>query len=165
MLYLRPRSPWFEPYCLFVFLLIFLFVCLFVCVYYESDITTCIKFDISLVVYKLFCYMTPIKDLLWLAETSLHWLWQILMSNSDELKTGNITDRELKINLAQVTLSFVTATWELKIDIATLTDFLCIFHRSNVSIQNLFILWEQHLTHLCRMEFNTYINWNSPFLF
>ena len=29
------------------------------------------------------CYMTPIKYLLWLAETSLHWLWQILMSNSD----------------------------------------------------------------------------------
>ena len=42
--------------------------------------------------------MTPIKDLLWLAETSLHWLWQILMSNSDEPKTGNITDRELKID-------------------------------------------------------------------
>ena len=42
--------------------------------------------------------MTPIKDLLWLAETSLHWLWQILMSNSDELNTGNITDRELKID-------------------------------------------------------------------
>ena len=42
--------------------------------------------------------MSPIKDLLWLAETSLHWLWQILMSNSDELKTGNITDRELKID-------------------------------------------------------------------
>ena len=34
------------------------------------------------------CYMPPIKDLLWLAETSLHWLWQIMMSNSDELKTG-----------------------------------------------------------------------------
>ena len=44
------------------------------------------------------CYMTPIKDLLWLATTSLHWLWQILMSNSDEPKTGNITDRELKID-------------------------------------------------------------------
>ena len=49
-------------------------------------------------IYILYCYMTPIKDLLWLAETSLHWLWQILMSNSDELKTGNITDRELKID-------------------------------------------------------------------
>ena len=33
-------------------------------------------------------YDTPIKDLLWLAETSLHWLWHIMMSNSDELKTG-----------------------------------------------------------------------------
>ena len=43
----------------------------------------------------VYCYMTPLKDLLWLAETSLHWLWQILMSNIDELKTGNITDREL----------------------------------------------------------------------
>ena len=42
--------------------------------------------------------MTLIKDLLWLAETSLHWLWQILMSNSDEPKTGNITDRELNID-------------------------------------------------------------------
>ena len=28
----------------------------------------------------IICYMTPIKDLLWLDETSLHWLWQILMS-------------------------------------------------------------------------------------
>ena len=34
------------------------------------------------------CYMTHIKYLLWLAETSLHWLWHILMSNSDELRTG-----------------------------------------------------------------------------
>ena len=25
------------------------------------------------------------KDFLWLAETSFHWLWQILMYNSDEL--------------------------------------------------------------------------------
>ena len=24
---------------------------------------------------------------------------------------------------------------------------------------------EQHLTHLCQMEFHTIINWNSPFLF
>ena len=31
------------------------------------------------------CYMTPIKDLLWLAETGFHWLWQILMSTSDGL--------------------------------------------------------------------------------
>ena len=37
---------------------------------------------------KHYCYMTPRKDLLWLAETSLHWLWQIMMSNRDELKTG-----------------------------------------------------------------------------
>ena len=28
------------------------------------------------------------KDLLRLAETSLHSLWQIMISNSDELKTG-----------------------------------------------------------------------------
>ena len=40
------------------------------------------------IVYNGWCYMTPIKYLLWLAETSLHWSWQILMSNSDELKTG-----------------------------------------------------------------------------
>ena len=46
------------------------------------------------------CYMTPIKDLLWLAETSLHWLWQIMISNSDE----------------QVNISFVSADRELKID-------------------------------------------------
>ena len=63
--------------------------------------TTCIKIDKPPVVHIfsniMYCYMTPIKDLLWLAETSLHWLWQILMSNSEELKTGNITDRELKI--------------------------------------------------------------------
>ena len=30
MFNLRPKSPWFEPYCLFVCLLIHLFVCLFV---------------------------------------------------------------------------------------------------------------------------------------
>ena len=29
-------------------------------------------------------------------------------------------------------MNFVTATWQLKMDIATLTDFLCIFHRYNV---------------------------------
>ena len=29
--------------------------------------------------------MTPIKDLLLLAKTSFPWLWQILMSTSDEL--------------------------------------------------------------------------------
>ena len=33
------------------------------------------------------CYRTPIKVLLWLTETSLHWLWQIIRSNSDELRT------------------------------------------------------------------------------
>ena len=32
------------------------------------------------------CYMTPIKDLLRFAETSFHWLWQILMFTSHELK-------------------------------------------------------------------------------
>ena len=29
------------------------------------------------------CCMTPIKHLLWIAETSLHWLWQIMMANSE----------------------------------------------------------------------------------
>ena len=29
--------------------------------------------------------MTPIKDFRWLDETSFHWLWQILISTSDEL--------------------------------------------------------------------------------
>ena len=37
MFNLRPRNPWFEPYCL----LVYLFICLFVCVYHGSDITTC----------------------------------------------------------------------------------------------------------------------------
>ena len=32
-------------------------------------------------------------------------------------------------------------------------------------VKCLFILCEQHLTHLCRMELTTIINWNSPFLF
>ena len=31
----------------------------------------------------------PIKDLLQLAETSFHWLWQILMSTSDELNLAH----------------------------------------------------------------------------
>ena len=34
---------------------------------------------------KCCCYMTPMKDLLWLAETSFHLLWLILMFTSDEL--------------------------------------------------------------------------------
>ena len=65
--------------------------------------------------------MIPIKDLLWLAETSLHWLWQIMMSNSDELRTGSIiyvsVDRELKIDWtksSQGNSTFVTIDWELK---------------------------------------------------
>ena len=33
----------------------------------------------------LYYYMTPLKDLLWLAETSFDWLWQILMCTSVEL--------------------------------------------------------------------------------
>ena len=64
---------------------------------------------------KTYCYMTPIKNLLWLAETSLHWLWQILMSNSDEFRTGNIVnvsaDRELKIDWTKCSpfnITFVT---------------------------------------------------------
>ena len=40
-------------------------------------------------------------------------------------------------------MTFVTAAWQLKIDIAAMTDFLCIFRRWNVLIQNLIILWEQ----------------------
>ena len=75
-------------------------------------------------------YFTPIKYLLWLAETSLHWLWQISMSNSDELKTGNIVyvsaDRELKIDWTKSSpcnITFFTVSWQLSIDIATLTDF------------------------------------------
>ena len=71
-----------------------------------------------------------------MAETSLHWLWQILMSNSDELMTGNISfvsaDRQLKIDWAkssQGDISFFTVAWQLKVDIAKLTDFLCIIHR------------------------------------
>ena len=55
---------------------------------------------------KNYCYMTPIKDLLWLAETSFHWLWQILMSTSDELKL--VQDRS--------TSRFVSAARQLKID-------------------------------------------------
>ena len=37
------------------------------------------------IVFKVirFCYMTPLNYVLWLAETSSHWLWQVLMSNSD----------------------------------------------------------------------------------
>ena len=59
-----------------------------------------------------------------------------MMSNSDELRTGNIVyvsvKRELKIdctNSSPGNITFVTRDRELKIDIATLTDFLCIFHR------------------------------------
>ena len=50
--------------------------------------------------------MTPIKDFLWLAETSFHWIWQILMYTSDELNlaqdrstSGFVSaDRQLNIN-------------------------------------------------------------------
>ena len=45
MLNLRPSSPWFEPYCLFLCLLI----CLFVCVYHGSDITTCTTSGLQMV--------------------------------------------------------------------------------------------------------------------
>ena len=34
---------------------------------------------------KQVCYLTPIKDLLWMAETSFHWLWQISTFIIDEL--------------------------------------------------------------------------------
>ena len=57
-----------------------------------------------------------------------------MMSNSDELRTGNIVyvsaDRELKIDWTKSSpgdITFVTVD-RAKIDIATLTDF-CIFHR------------------------------------
>ena len=62
-----------------------------------------------------------------------------MMSNSDELMTGNIVyvraDRELKIVWTKSSpgdITFVTLDRELKIDIAALTDFLCIFHRLNI---------------------------------
>ena len=65
--------------------------------------------------------MTPIKDLLWLAETSLHWLWQIMISNSDELRQVNISfvklDRELKIDWTKSSpgdKTFVSVDRELK---------------------------------------------------
>ena len=35
--------------------------------------------------------MIAIKDLRWLAETSFHWLWLILMSTSDELNLAHDT--------------------------------------------------------------------------
>ena len=52
------------------------------------------------------CYMPPIRDILWLAETSFQWLRPILMSTSDEL------------NLAQdrSTSGFVSAEQTAKID-------------------------------------------------
>ena len=46
-------------------------------------------------------------------------------------------------------MAIVSADRELKIDIGALTGFLCL---------NLFIVLEQHLTHLCRMEFSTVSN-------
>ena len=113
----------------------------------------------SLICEKICCYMTPIKDLLWMAETSLHWLWQIMMSNSDELRTLCQCWQTAKIDCSKSSpgdMPFFNATWQLKIDIETL----------NISqVKCLFTLWEQHLTHLCRMEFHTIIDWNSPFLF
>ena len=59
-----------------------------------------------------------------------------MMSNSDELKKGLTSvvslDRELKIDRTKSSpgdMAFVRAARELKIDIETLTGFLCIFHR------------------------------------
>ena len=46
MFNLRPRSPYFEPYCFFVCLLI----CLFVCVFHGSDITTCTTSGLQILV-------------------------------------------------------------------------------------------------------------------
>ena len=46
MFNLRPSSPWFEPYCLFVCLLI----CLFVCVFHGSDIMTCTTSGLQILV-------------------------------------------------------------------------------------------------------------------
>ena len=46
MFSLRPSSPLFEPYCLFLCLLI----CLFVCVYHKSDITTCTTSGLQILV-------------------------------------------------------------------------------------------------------------------
>ena len=78
------------------------------------------EFSYEILVEIVDCYMTPIKGLLWLAETSLHWLWQIMMSNSDELKTLTlvvIADRELKIDWTKSSpgnIAFVSANRELK---------------------------------------------------
>ena len=79
--------------------------------------------------------MTSIKDLLWLAETGFHWLWQIWMFSSDEVnlaQDGQVdirfvkATRQLKVDwtkfsLWQVDITFVTAAWQLKIDIGKLT--------------------------------------------
>ena len=72
------------------------------------------------------------KDLLWLAETSFHWLWQILIFTSDELNlaqdrstSGFVSAvRQLKIDwtkfsLGQVDMTFFTAAWQLKIAVWT----------------------------------------------
>ena len=52
------------------------------------------------------------------------------MSYFDKLRTGFSLDRQLKIGQGNMTL--FTAAWQLKIDIETLMDFICTFHRFNV---------------------------------
>ena len=75
------------------------------------------------------CYITPIKDLLWLAVTSFHWFWQILMSTSDELNLvqdrltsgfGSAT-RQLKIDPSKFSPGHVDIILKAKIDIGKLT--------------------------------------------
>ena len=68
MFNLRPRRLCFERYCLFVCFLI----CLFVCVYHGSDITTCIKFDIPLVLFVYFVALRPKSIAMVMVGRSVH---------------------------------------------------------------------------------------------
>ena len=74
-----------------------------------------------------FCYMTPLNDLIWLAETSFHLLLQVLISTCDELNLAQVSKtpgfvsaaRQLRIdwtwfNPGQVDITFITAAWQLK---------------------------------------------------
>ena len=89
--------------------------------------------------------MTPIKDFLWLAETSFRLLWQILMSNSDKLNfaqdmsTSGFVSAARQLNIDWIKLSpwrvvitFFTAVWQLKIDFGKLIQDIAWFLMSNV---------------------------------
>ena len=86
------------------------------------------------------------------------------MSNSDEPKTGNITDRELKIDWTK------SSPGDIKICHCYLraknrycnTDWFLKYISQVKCFNSEFV---QHLTNLCRMEFHAVIIWNSPFLF